>query len=102
MVHRGNRGVGKVVGLRLSCSGHFGMVRRVIDPAGTERPRRGPIGAGRQGPPPRFREIKGGSPMKRPRFRPWWLIPLSVVLVPPLLWMLLLLIIPTDWARARI
>jgi uncharacterized protein involved in outer membrane biogenesis len=40
--------------------------------------------------------------MKCPRFRPWWLVPLSFLLVPPLLWMLLLLIIPTDWARARI
>ncbi len=39
--------------------------------------------------------------MKRTRFRLWWLIPLSVVLVPPLLWMILLLVIPTDWARAR-
>jgi hypothetical protein len=39
--------------------------------------------------------------MKRPRFRPWWLIPLSIVLVPPLLWIILLLVIPTDWARAR-
>jgi AsmA protein len=40
--------------------------------------------------------------MKRRKFRLWWLIPLSIVLIPPLLWMLLLLIIPTDWARARI
>ncbi|HMB07831.1 MAG TPA: AsmA-like C-terminal region-containing protein [Isosphaeraceae bacterium] len=40
--------------------------------------------------------------MRRPRFRPWRLVPLSFLLVPPLLWMLLLLIIPTDWARVRI
>jgi AsmA protein len=49
-----------------------------------------------------FREIKGGSPMKRPRLRVRWLVLLGLLAVPPLLWALLLLIIPTDWARGRI
>jgi AsmA-like protein len=44
--------------------------------------------------------------MKRPRIRLRlrlrWLVPLAFILLPPLLWALLLSVVPTDWARQRI
>jgi AsmA protein len=40
--------------------------------------------------------------MKRPRIRLRWLVPLAILLLPPLLWALLLSVVPTDWARQRI
>lgn len=40
--------------------------------------------------------------MKRPRLRARCYIPLGVLLLPPTAWLLLLLVMPTGWARARI
>jgi uncharacterized protein involved in outer membrane biogenesis len=40
--------------------------------------------------------------MKCPRIRLRWLVPVSLLLLPPLFWALLLSVIPTDWARQRI
>jgi uncharacterized protein involved in outer membrane biogenesis len=42
--------------------------------------------------------------MKRPRIRLRlrWLVPLAILLLPPLLWALLLSVVPTDWARQRV
>jgi len=39
--------------------------------------------------------------MKRPRIRLRWLILMGLVLLPPLLWVLLVSVAPTDWARQR-
>jgi AsmA protein len=40
--------------------------------------------------------------MKCPRIRLRWLVPLSILLLPPLSWALLLTVAPTDWARQRV
>jgi AsmA protein len=40
--------------------------------------------------------------MKRCRFRRWSLIPLGLLLTPLLVWVGIVLIAPTDWARTRI
>ena len=39
--------------------------------------------------------------MKRPRIRLRWLILMGLVLLPPMLWVLLVSVAPTDWARQR-
>ena len=39
--------------------------------------------------------------MKHPRIRLRWLILMGLVLLPPLLWVLLVSVAPTDWARQR-
>ena len=39
--------------------------------------------------------------MKRPSIRLRWLILMGVVLLPPILWILLVSVAPTDWARQR-
>jgi AsmA-like C-terminal region len=39
--------------------------------------------------------------MKRPRIRVRWLLLPAFLLLPPLLWALLLSVVPTDWARQR-
>src|SRR4051812_12557754 len=41
-------------------------------------------------------------PMKRPRIRLRWLVPLAFLLLPPMFWALLLSVVPTDWARQRL
>ena len=40
--------------------------------------------------------------MKRPRFPRRWLVPLGALLLPPLAWSLLIAVMPTEWARARV
>jgi hypothetical protein len=40
--------------------------------------------------------------MKRPRIRLRWLVLLAFLLLPPVLWVLLLSVVPTGWARQRI
>jgi hypothetical protein len=39
--------------------------------------------------------------MKRPRIRLRWLVLSAFLLIPPLLWALVLSVVPTDWARQR-
>ncbi|MBV8677315.1 MAG: hypothetical protein JO355_09120 [Planctomycetaceae bacterium] len=40
--------------------------------------------------------------MKRPRFRRRWLVPLGVLGLPPLLWTVILIVAPTEWARTKV
>ena len=40
--------------------------------------------------------------MKRPRLSRRWLVPLGILLIPPLFWSLMLILVPMEWARARI
>src|SRR4051812_20098167 len=49
-----------------------------------------------------FREINGGSPMKRPRSRCRRRVALALLLLPPILWATVLAVTPTEWARTRI
>ena len=40
--------------------------------------------------------------MKRPRLRRRWLVPLGVLGLPPLLWTVILILAPTEWARTKV
>ena len=40
--------------------------------------------------------------MKRPRLSRRWLVPMSILLLPPLFWSMMLVLVPMEWARARI
>ncbi len=40
--------------------------------------------------------------MKRPRLCRRWLVPLGILLLPPMFWSLMLILVPMEWARARI
>jgi len=40
--------------------------------------------------------------VKRPRLSRRWLMPLGILLIPPLFWSMMLILVPMEWARARI
>src|SRR5690349_11687107 len=45
---------------------------------------------------------QGRIPMRRPRLGPRKLVLLGLLLIPVLVWLLVLTLVPTEWARARV
>src|SRR5262245_43639788 len=45
---------------------------------------------------------QGRIPMKRPRLGPRRLVLIGLVVIPLLVWVLILVLVPTEWARSRV